>query len=53
MEVELTALKIMEEVIVGVAVMTVIGHDEESTEETGLAIADERVAIMADALKTC
>jgi hypothetical protein len=48
-EVELLALRIMEEVIVGVAVMKVIGHDE-STEETELAIADERIARMADAM---
>lgn len=40
----------MEGVIVGVAVMKAIGPDEESIEETGLAIADERIAIMADAM---
>jgi hypothetical protein len=46
-EVELMVLR-MEEVIVGVTVMNAIGHEEESTEETGLAIADEKIAIMTD-----
>jgi hypothetical protein len=36
----------MEEVVVGVMVMNVIGHEEESTEDTGLAIADEKIATM-------